>query len=125
MVEYCHSLSAPMVQGLKRLLMAGGKANLKTLNLERNVWDNFQKLRYFNLVVRSTKDNGLRDNGVWEVTELGRNFLSGEATVPARVWTYRGEFRRVEGDLVKVSDLLPTEYQHREDYAAGAVPTVV
>jgi len=118
MMEYRHVMNSALATGLDRLRRVGGKANLKTLGLTRNQWDNFQKLRYWDFV-RQVEVEGVRKRGVWEITHLGREFLHG---VPARkaCFTYRGEFQRWDGSWTTVDDLLPG-YRKRPEYAADAV----
>lgn len=99
MVEYRHYLLKGMVQGLAKLAAAGGgPLNLNILDLTRNQWDNFQKLKYFDLVSQ-------RDRGIWEITSLGLEFLAGTRRVHRRATTYRGEVVGRDGVLVAVSDV--------------------
>ena len=121
MNEHRHTLSRAMVEGLKRLAEYDFPVNIKHLQLTRNQWDNFQKLRYWGLVRKSYNEIGVRLAGQWEVTSKGRQFLAGKIGAPKHVWTYRGEFVRSEFDLTTVSDCLPVEYKQREDYAAEAL----
>lgn len=130
MVEYRHSLNAGLVTALRRLRDAGGdsgasgggEANLADLGLTRNQWDNFQKLRYFDLVEQVEVD-GRRKRGVWRVTERGRDWLDGAIRVPMRAVTYRGERVAYEGPAVTPNDLSPG-FAHRETYAAEARPHI-
>ena len=71
MVEYKHGFSKPLATGLWRLYKAGGTVNLKDLNLTRNQWDNFQKLRYWDLVAPAYRETGLRMSGCWYITPVG------------------------------------------------------
>ncbi len=124
MVEYRHSLSIPLVTGLGRLYRhAGGQAvNLIELELTRNQWDNFQKLRYWGLVKKARNEDGGRMAGWWQLTEKGRMFLTGELRVPPAVWTYRGEMVRWSSEpQISAKDVVGF-YLKREDYAASAIP---
>lgn len=122
-LEHQHSLSRALVEGLVKLAEAGGgPLNLRDLGLTRNQWDNFQKLRYFELVRQVTID-GKRKRGVWEITADGWSFLGGRA-VPRTVWTFRGEPTRRSDDTVTITTTLPG-YQLREDWAQAALPMVV
>jgi len=119
MMEYRHSLSYHMVYGLWRLNKAGGEANLKVLGLNRNQWDNFQKLRYWDLVEK-VYIAGKRANGVWRVTDRGARFLKGRIAVASAVWTYHGEWVRDDGSTVNIRSYL-SGYKHREEWASEAV----
>jgi hypothetical protein len=122
MVKYRHGISVPLVTGLRRLLHAGGgPINIKELGLTRNQWDNFQKLRYWGLVVQVEVD-GQRKKGVWQITPQGQHFLFNEQAIPRRVWTYRGEFQHADGDAtVRITEVVDW-YEKREDYIRSSRP---
>jgi hypothetical protein len=120
MVEYRHHLNEPMIVALAKLRRAGSPVNLKTLDLTRNQWDNFQKLRYFDLV-RQVAVDGKRKRGVWEITPSGDAFLDGRALCYSSAWTYRGERVRWDGELVTVGSVV-AGYEQREEWAAEAEP---
>jgi len=115
-VEYRHVMNRALVLGLMRLDAVGGTANLADLGLTRNQWDNFQKLRYWDLVQQVAVD-GVRKKGVWEVTPLGAAFLRGTVTIAHAVFTYRGERTEFSGPMIGVRSLHPESYRKREDYA--------
>lgn len=122
-VEYRHRLSEPLVKGLAKLEQAGGgPINLKELDLTWSQRDNFQKLRYFGLVLRCRREDGSRRNGVWEITGKGRMFLAGTIGVQHVAVTYRGETIRMEGEQVDATDVIGDLYQQREQWAREAVP---
>lgn len=119
LATYRHSLNVALVRGLIKLHEAGGgPINLRHLDLTRNQWDNFQKLRYFGLVAQVFED-GKRRRGVWEITELGRDFLRGAATVRRISLTYKGETIGADGEEIHPSDVIEG-YVHRERWAAAA-----
>jgi hypothetical protein len=81
-VEYKHTFSDALAVGLFKLYAAGGgPINLKDLALTRNQWDNFQKLRYWQLVGQSYRKDGTRMNGYWHITSVGKIFIETWATV--------------------------------------------
>ena len=121
MMEHRHTLSVAMVEALDRLSRHPGPVNIKILGLTRNQWDNFQKLRYWGLVVKSHRGNGERIGGHWQITAAGWRFLGGNARVPRSVWTYRGEWVRSDEQLVRVQDV-HARYKTRPEYAAEARP---
>jgi hypothetical protein len=105
MNEHRHVLSKAIVGALRKLYAKGNATNLRELGLTRNEWDNFQKLRYWGLVYQ-VKIEGRRQNGVWWLTKRGGLFVRGELAVPKRVWTYRGERIRYEGEDVFATGFL-------------------
>ena len=116
LVTYRHSLNKALVVGLRRLALAGGKANLGELGLTRNQWDNFQKLRYFGLVEKVTGQKGC-----WRVTAKGHDWLSGRVKVHKTAITFKGETVGLDGDHVQPGEV-DDEYQQREHYAQAARP---
>lgn len=122
MVEYRHTFNEALAEGLFRLYQAGTPVNLKTLELDRNQWDNFQKLRYWDLVEKFINDEGNRVGGTWLVTPHGKDFVEGHTTIQRNVFTYRGERVRYEGKTVFFKNNHPGQYKTRLEYADEAVP---
>ncbi len=123
MVEYRHRMTRPLVEGLRKLRRSGGgPINLNEIGLTRNQWDNFQKLKYFGLVM-PVMHEGRRRAGVWCITQHGLNFLAGSATVTTHIWTYRGERVRTEGNPIFVWDVFGS-YQLWEQWVNEAQPHI-
>jgi hypothetical protein len=106
---------------LVRLYRHRKPVNLALLELTRNQWDNFQKLRYWDLVARYTDKEGIRKGGVWTITSKGIEFVLGRIKVPKSVWTYRGERVRYEGDEVLIFHV-HEGYRYMADYAEESKP---
>lgn len=121
MVEYRHGLSRALVEGLVRLYRHRKPVNLSLLQLTRNQWDNFQKLRYWDLVARFTTKEGARKGGVWTMTSKGIDFVLSRIKVPRSVWTYRGERVRYEGDEVFIHQI-DEGYRTMADYSEESKP---
>lgn len=121
MVEYKHSFSAALAICLYKLYEANAAVNIKQLGLTRNQWDNFQKLRYWGLVVKATDEDGKRLGGCWAITSDGVAFIERGTSITKSVWTYRGETVRFEGDACFFKDIHPISYTQRETYAAEAI----
>ena len=121
MVEYRHTFSNALAEGLWRLYRHGASVNIKHLNLTRNQWDNFQKLRYWGLVEKSRENDGQRIGGEWRITAAGRAFVLGQTEIQRCVWTYRGERVRYEGATVQFRNF-HEGYKKRPDYAREAKP---
>lgn len=122
MVEYRHTFNEPLAEGLYRLYKADGPANLKVLELDRNQWDNFQKLRYWDLVDKFIDDEGNRVGGTWYVTQQGKDFVEGRTTIQRNVFTYRGNRVRYEGKVVSFNGVHSEKYKTRSEYVDDAVP---
>lgn len=116
MVEYRHSLSTALAVGLYRLYRHARPVNLKHLGLTRNQWDNFQKLRYWDLVRKAQRDDGKRIGGVWDITQRGVDFIERRVMVNGSVWTYRGERVRYEDELTSFESI-HGPYRTRDEYA--------
>jgi hypothetical protein len=123
MVEYKHTFSKALAVGLSRLnFHGGGPINIKNLGLTRNQWDNFQKLRYWGLVAKATKEDGTRAGGEWVITQKGLDFIEKGIGISKSVWTYRGDTVRFEGDTCFYNDSHDPEYKQRHSYADSALP---
>lgn len=112
-VEYKHKLNAVLVSGLVMLHRAGGMATLSELDLDVSRNNNFQKLKYFGL---AEKVEGSR---LYTITDYGRRFLAGQASVPSEVYTIDGRVVRIGFENVFVSDIdIPVQY--REEWEEQA-----
>jgi hypothetical protein len=115
MVEYRHAFNKGLAQGLYELFAAGGgPISLRNLKLTRVQWTNFQKLRYWGLVVRTKED------GEWTLTAKGFDFITQGTTIPKWVFTYRGETVRFEGDACVFNAVHSPKYDKKSDYVATA-----
>lgn len=123
MMEYKHGLSTGLVAGLVKLYRHRKPVNIKVLGLTRNQWDNFQKLRYWELVRKYTPpgERPKGKGGVWTITQYGIDFVEMRTSAPKFVWTYRGERMRYEGDPVFIKEV-DALYRVKPDYSADAVP---
>ena len=121
-VEYKHSFSHALAVGLFRIYQHRGHSiNIKELELTRNQWDNFQKLRYWNLVSKAYRDDGTRISGAWSITHHGIDFVEGRISIKQNVWTYRGQTMRFDGEDCLFSNAHSPKYKKRLDYSSEAV----
>jgi len=119
-VEYRHSLSKPLIIGLRKL-NDNSPCNLRELHLTRNQWDNFQKLRYWDLVSKYY-EGGKRSGGVWKITERGRLFLGGKISIDRSVYTFRGERTRYCGEEISIEDYGHYgQHEMRIDYVKNSI----
>lgn len=75
------------------------------------------RLRYFGLIeeeLEKRPDGGR--SGWWRVTDLGRRYLAGRATVPEYCLFYNQQFLGTEGRDVGISDALGHAFDLRELY---------
>lgn len=95
MKEYVHSLTPGLV---KSLVKFGEAIKCKGINdihlqtevdLTKNEYNNFQKLRYWGLVHHADKEN--IKSGRWLLTSNGSRFLKGEIKMPKKVKTFRNQ----------------------------------
>ena len=96
-VDYKHSINKTLVSGLARLNAVGGRARLDRLGLDNTVFNNFQKLRYFNLAVSTN------DNFEWQITNEGVWFLQGRVQIPRYVVTRNASVVRTSHELVYIT----------------------
>lgn len=119
LVEYKHVLNKGLVHALFELAKQDKPVHLSTLDLTRNQWTNFQKLRYWNLVYKEMRDDG-SCTGNWYLTSDGWDFIWDRSSMAKHAWTYRGETIRLDGDRVYFSEIYDRNYRERVDYARDA-----
>ena len=104
-VRYAHSLTDGLVRSLLKLYHtdAFNAIHYTELGLSHNELANFQKLRYWGLLMRGAKDA----KGLWRMTEVGRLFCRGARAVYQRAVTYRAHHEGWEGQLIYIWDVLP------------------
>lgn len=95
MTEYVHSLTPGLVKSLVKFGEAisckgTNDIHLQTeVDLTKNEYNNFQKLRYWGLVHHVDKSN--IKSGRWLLTKLGGQFLRNEIGMPKKVKTFRNK----------------------------------
>ena len=98
-VDYKHSINKTLISSLARLYQAGGTSRLDRLGLNNTQFTNFQKLRYFNLVVQPNNSNE------WQITKLGVWFLQGRIQVAQYVITRNANVVRTSPELVFINQV--------------------
>lgn len=68
------------------------------VNLSKNEYNNFQKLRYHGLVESS-------ETGCWSLTPLGKRFINGEIPLPRTVYVKNNQVINTGADLVFFKNL--------------------
>lgn len=98
-VDYKHNINRTLISCLWRLHSAGGLARLDKMKLDNTQFTNFQKLRYFHLVVASGQ------NSAWQITRDGTEFLQGRRRIPKFVITRNARVVRQSDELVFVQEV--------------------
>jgi len=81
----------------------------KEVNLTKNQYNNFQKLRYHGLVYK-VKDQP----GYWLLTRNGGSFLRNELAIPKEVFVFNNHIVEKGHKLVRISEFYKTSFD--EDY---------
>ena len=118
--EFRHALNNPLVHSLWVLSSRGGTDNIAKMGLNSNQRNNFQKLKYWDLVEKTEGENGEHIAGVWSITPKGVSFLSGAIKVPIAVVTYRNRRVRYDGPRVSIKYEFTKKYQQAKDFAVKA-----
>jgi hypothetical protein len=90
----------------------------KEMQLSKSEYNNFQKLRFHALVAK-VKKGGRHTTGHWLLTQRGREFLYGRASVPARVKTFRNQVIEHDTNLVTIRDIMQSglpQFEQIEDF---------
>lgn len=108
MKEYIHSLTPGLVKSLVKFGEAisckgTNDIHLQTeVDLTKNEYNNFQKLRYWGLVHHANKEN--IKSGRWLLTKRGGQFLRNEIQIPKKVKTFRNQKIDEWKGLVSIKD---------------------
>lgn len=98
-VDYKHTINKTLIACLAKLNAMGGRARLDKLQLDNSQFTNFQKLRYFKLVIPTNEHNE------WQITEHGVWFLQGRIQIPRFVITRNAIVIRESPELVFITDV--------------------
>jgi len=118
-VEYKHVLNKGLVDALFRLSKHIVPMPLTELDITRNQWTNFQKLRYWGLVDKAIHADGT-GTGCWFVTWKGREFIANEIPMKNNAWTFRGITTNLDGKEMYFNDIYDPLYRDRVEYAKDA-----
>lgn len=113
------SISGKQARGLISLYnktKPGEYAHLNEFASQLGDGDEIAKMKFYGLVVAmpNTDDPTKTHSGMWCLTDLGRRFVEGTATVQKYVWIYRSKLKRREGPQIKLSDCLGKKFDIRE-----------
>ena len=120
--KYSVPLSLGIVQALIKFHKAVVRANLNKIhlqhdiNLTKNEYNNFQKLRYHGLVVKY-KEDGEHLAGYWLLTRRGADFLRGDIMLPKSVQVFNNKLVGKSAEVVSIKDVIKGGYffEHQED----------
>ena len=123
MSEYCHSMSRSLARVIWRIcqtLVAGERGfHVGSCGFSNSQINNLQKLRYWGLI--SKAQDATAKGGNWILTDVGLAFAQGRIQIRKKVWTYRGEFVRYDGDQVLITDVA-AGWKYRPEYARESRP---
>jgi hypothetical protein len=91
------------------------------LDLTKNEYNNFQKLRYNGLVAHAP------EKGCWLITRRGAQFLRNELDLPKGVLIFRNRIQKYHSTRVTLSDILASDdpyWLQKEDYEYETVDIV-
>lgn len=76
----------------------------------------FAKLRWWGLIEDPgiPPEEGQKSAGFWVLTDRGRDFVAGAATVPAKVVRWNKETEGFEGERVSIRDVLGDRFNYDE-----------
>lgn len=105
MQKYWQSLTPGLLTCLVKFARTAQKlrqrsVHLKNVGFTRNEYNNFQKLRYFDMVAFGAGE------GEWEVTSFGWDFIRGKVTCSKRVLTYRAKVEDRDPEQVRIWTVL-------------------
>lgn len=83
------------------------------------------KLRYWKLVEErpGTRDDG-GHAGFWRLTDLGRQFVAGQVTVPKYARVYNGKLLGLDGPQISIRDALGERFNYDELMAGDGLAAV-
>lgn len=89
----------------------GDWVSLREVFTDHHKINDFQKLHYFDLVIRHEKKS------LWKVTGLGRQFLLNQVQIPYRVWVFDNEVKeRDDSTMTSISKINPRWQESKSDY---------
>ena len=82
----------------------------KDLDLSKNEYNNFQKLRYHGLIAHY-KDKNTRayESGYWLLTKRGNMFCKDELAVPKKIYVFRNRIKDRSIEKIILTDVLKEE----------------
>ncbi len=116
MKEWKHTLTPGLVDVLVLFIGAikakgDNKIHLQTdITLDKNQYNNFQKLRYFGLVAKVKNDEGVHLAGYWLITRLGGEFLRREKAIPRWIKTFRNTIEEKSEELIFINDIYNRDF---------------
>ena len=119
-VEYKHVLNQGLVKALFELSKHKMPMPLTDIDITRNQWTNFQKLRYLGLAEKELHEDG-SGTGRWFVTTAGREFINNGVPIKTVAWSFRGNPVRLDGPEVLFEDIINREYRRKRDYVKDRV----
>lgn len=74
-------------------------------------------LAYWGLIQTRTvesKHSDKKNSGYWQITPLGKDFVSGRCTLKNKIVVYNGQLLRTEGQLIYIKEALGDKFNYPE-----------
>jgi len=115
-VEHQHSLTKVLANAIWDFAKQtkGKSTRLKSLGWNRTRWQNFSKLKYWDLIAQDNPKSG-----EWRITHKGVLFVTGGLAIPKSVWTWADQVVEYGGEKLFLRDVwgqMP-DYQDRVDFS--------
>lgn len=128
--EWWHTLTPGLVNALIKMLQAVRAKNLNDVHLQtelelsKNEYNNFQKLRFHGLVAKVYENGGEHKKGCWLITRRGGQFLRGELRIAKKVKTFRNQVIGHSEDLVTMNEFRGkvSSFEQNFDFEIADVP---
>lgn len=123
-VEYPYRFDATLKGFLLKLAGLGGKAHKDQLVLNHSEYAQACRVRYWGLA--KMIDEGGREvikGGLWQMTELGHEFVRGRIVIPKTVWVCRNQRTRASAEGVFIHEVLerPKRKRFYKDVAKSQI----
>ena len=84
--------------------------------LPSSIRGDFAKMRLWNLIEKNEelREDGSNRNGLYKITQRGRNFVQGKTTVKSHVLIYDNRFLGFDGDQISIADALGEKFSYAE-----------
>ena len=111
--EYCECCDQKIMvyrRGLRKGLILGlialwknGPSKIADLDLTFGLTADLPKLRFWGLLHKSGDEK--RSNVIWQITEKGKDFLTGLIGIPKYVFIYNNQLQNFSGEMIKLIDV--------------------
>jgi len=108
--EYCDQKIMVYRRGLRKGLILGliqlwkvGPSKIADLDLTFGITADLPKLRFWGLIHRYGEEK--RSNVIWQITEKGKDFLTGLIEIPKYAFIYNNQLQKFSEEKIKLIDV--------------------